>query len=44
MIWVPLWRIQKSVRLIIADDLLQLSIEDQLASQEIGEVAQDAEY
>ena len=44
MIRMPLWRAEKPICLIVVDDPLQLSIEDQPASQEIGEVAQDAEY
>ena len=43
MIRMPLRHAQQAVGLVVADHLLLLSVEDQFASEQIAEVAQDAE-
>ena len=43
MIRMPLRRAEKPVCLVVPDNRLPLSVEDQLASEYIGEIAQDAE-
>ena len=43
MIRMPLGRAQEPVGLLVADDLLVLAVPAELASQQVGEVSQDAE-